>query len=398
MPPTTRLLLKSSLYDGAASLGRRWCAPPCSSAPPAWHSKRCASCLNNATTSAFGPESFCAMAAGSDLELQTSLPHNNVVFCRGLSFKASEADVRSLLADCGHILSVSMPLDARARPSGTAYVTFDSSDACTRATAKAAAGITHMGRYIEVMQRTQRSDSRAAPPHPQDSASVAEVAPPSTGLARILAAQPRRPAPPRRRTPLQQHADAANAACSSTPAQRAVTPRRTLQDRQAPWRDPKNAGTPSSHRMPLDVACRICIGAELSGQLSALEDYEREVAWIEHDLESANERYRTHQKAVACLTQDKALLEEQVSEDTKTRAQRSEDRRAQIEALKTAKFTCRQVMQDIARAMPAAALHGDSRALCTQSELKAQIKRLQEVTILFPCLAAAASTHCRSPS
>jgi septal ring factor EnvC (AmiA/AmiB activator) len=137
--------------------------------------------------------------------------------------------------------------------------------------------------------------------------------------------------------------------------------------------------------MPLEVACRICIGAELSGQLSPLEDYEREVTWIEHDLESANERFRTHQKALACLTQDKALLDEQVSQDTKTRAQRSEDRRAQVEALKTAKFTCRQIMQDISRAMPAAALHSDSRRLCTQSELKAQIKRLQEVAILFPC-------------
>ncbi len=69
----------------------------------------------------------------------------------------------SLFSD---ILSVGMPVDARARPSGNAYVEFDSSDACARAIAKAASGITHMGRYIEIMPRGQRNESWPALPHP----------------------------------------------------------------------------------------------------------------------------------------------------------------------------------------------------------------------------------------
>ena len=315
------------------------------------------------------------------------MSNKNVVFCRGLSFKATEADVRSMLADCGDILSVGMPVDARARPSGIANVEFASSDACARAIAKAASGITHMGRYIEIMPRGQRNDSWPSVPHPPDtvSASASEMTVSSSGLARILAAQPKKPVI-RNRTPLRDDGsgDPANTASNSTRGpsasrQRTITPRRGQSDGQAPWRDPKNAGTPCTHRMPIDVACCICIGAELSGKLSPLEDYEREIAWIEHDLESANERFKCCQKALACLTQDKALLDEQVSEEINTRIQRSEERKTQIEALKTAKFNCRQLMFEISRSMPAAALQGDARRLCTQSDLKAQIKKLQEV-------------------
>jgi hypothetical protein len=259
--------------------------------------------------------------------LAASASHGNVVFCRGLSFKATESDVRGILADCGDILSVSMPVDARARPSGNAYVEFSSSEACTRAIAKAAAGISHMGRYIEIMPRLQRNDSQPAVRGTSAvSAAPPKASPISSGLARILAAQPKRP-PARNRTPLRDNGanDASTAPLSTAPSagqnseapqQRAITPRRGQSDGQAirlqPWRDPKNAGTPSTHRMPSDVAGRICIGAEFSGQLSPLEDYEREMAWIQHDLASADERYKRHQKELSCLTQDKALLDEQV--------------------------------------------------------------------------------------
>jgi hypothetical protein len=77
-----------------------------------------------------------------------------------------------------------------------------------------------------------------------------------------------------------------------------------------------------------------------------------------------------------------------VNEETRSRLQRSEERKAQIEALKAAKFNCRRLMLEISRSMPAAALQGDAYRLCTQSDLKAQIKRLQEVgayhTTTFP--------------
>jgi chromosome segregation ATPase len=131
--------------------------------------------------------------------------------------------------------------------------------------------------------------------------------------------------------------------------------------------------------MPIDVACRICIGAELSGKLSPLEDYEREIAWIQHDLDGAREQLARLQKNLACLTQDKALLDQQISEEIKSRDSRSEERKLRIEALKAAKYSCRQVMMDVFRNMPAAALQGDAHRFCTQSDLKAQIKRLQEV-------------------
>ncbi len=337
----------------------------------------------------------------------SSMSQNNVVFCRGLSFKATEADVRTLLADCGDVLSISMPVDARARPSGNAYVEFSSSEACAPAVTKAAAGITHMGRYIEIMPRIQRNDSRPAPTHLTDrsSASVTKTSDPPSGLALILAAQPKKSLP-RNRTPQRDDnsgfpansashgargasathhlAETSVVASTSATRQRAITPRKGHSDSHMPWRDPKNAGTPCTHRMPIDVACRICIGAELSGQLSPLEDYEREIAWIEHDLDSANERFKSHQKALSSLTQDKALLDEQVSEETKTRMQKSEKRKMQIEALKAAKFNCRQLMLDISRSMPAAALQGDAYRLCAQSDLKAQIKRLQEVAAPSP--------------
>jgi hypothetical protein len=257
-----------------------------------------------------------------------SASSGNVVFCRGLSFKATESDVRGMLADCGDILSVSMPVDARARPSGNAYVEFSSREACARAIAKAAAGISHLGRYIEIMPRLQRNDFQPAQTHGASTAPAAptEASTISSGLARILAAQPKRPLT-RNRTPLRDNRanDASTAAPGAAPSagqnsvapqQRAITPRRGQSDGQVirlqPWRDPKNAGTPSTHRMPGDVAGRICIGAEFSGQLSSLEDYEREMAWIQHDLSGAEERYKRHQKELSCLTQDKALLDEQV--------------------------------------------------------------------------------------
>lgn len=321
----------------------------------------------------------------------SSQPRSNVVFCRGLSFKATEADVRGILADCGDILSVSMPLDARARPSGTAYVEFDSSDACARAIAKATSGISHLGRYIEIMPRLQQNDSRRAvlqPPHGKLS-SNADVTVVSSGLARILAAQPKKTLPlnqtllPDGSAIDPATSEPSGAQTSSSDRQRATTPRRVQSSGQAvrlqPWRDPKNAGTPSTHRMPIDVACRICIGAELSGKLSSLEDYDRERTWIEHDLAGATERLERHRRELSSLTQDKALLEEQVTEEMKSRQQRSEEHKAQIEALKTAKFNCRRLMLDIMRNMPAAALQGDAHRFCTQFDLKAQIKRLQEV-------------------
>jgi ABC-type iron transport system FetAB ATPase subunit len=143
--------------------------------------------------------------------------------------------------------------------------------------------------------------------------------------------------------------------------------------------------------MPIDVACRICIGAELSGKLSPLEDYDREITWIEHDLAGATERLERYRKELSCLTQDKAVLDEQVSEEMKSRQQRSEERKAQIEALKTAKFNCRQLMLEIMRNMPAAALQGDAHRFCTQSDLKAQIKRLQEVCACDRLLFAASA-------
>jgi hypothetical protein len=321
-----------------------------------------------------------------------SVSHNNIVFCRGFSFKASEADVRDMLADCGNILSVNMPLDGRARPSGTAYVEFNDSDACARAIAKARSGITHLGRYIEIMHHIQRNDSRSAEPHPlrNSLASNAELIPVTSGLARILAAQPKRPLPRDQcRLPDESGIDPANTDPNFvhdpyTNHHTAVTHRRAQfaghAIRLQPWRDPKNAGAPSTHRMPTDIACRICIGAELSGKLSPLEDYDREITWIEHDLAGATEKLERYRKELISLTQDKSLLEEQVTEDMKSRHQRGEERKAQIEALKTAKINCRQIMSDIMRNMPAAALQGDAHRFCTQADLKAQIKRLQEVS------------------
>ena len=322
------------------------------------------------------------------------------VFCRGLSFKATAADVREILAECGDIVSVNMPLDQRARSLGTAYVEFSSPDACARAIAKAAAGISHMGRYIEIMPRLQRTDSRPAGPQPEPaqsaSAGSAESSALSPGLARILAAQPKRPPPlSRNRTPLrddgsrpqQNGTDAAAPNGTRAPSagrQRAVTPGRGQQPGQSarpqPWRDPKNAATPSTHRMPIEVACRICIGAELSGKLSPCEDYEREASWIDSNLDAAQERLDHHQRELACLTQDKALLDQQVSEELKSRDQKIEERKAQIETLKAARSDCRQLMLEISRQMPAAALQGDGQRYCTPSDLKAQIKRLQEVS------------------
>jgi hypothetical protein len=73
-----------------------------------------------------------------------------------------------------------------------------------------------------------------------------------------------------------------------------------------------------------------------------------------------------------------------VNEETRSRLQRSEERKAQIESLKAAKFTCRRLMLEISRSMPAAALQGDAYRLCAQSDLKAQIKRLQEVAAHCP--------------
>ena len=360
------------------------------------------------------------------IAVAASASPGNVVFCRGLSFKATESDVRGMLADCGDILSVSMPVDARARPSGNAYVEFSSREACARAIAKAAAGISHLGRYIEIMPRLQRNDSQpAAHGAPTVAAAPTEASTISSGLARILAAQPKRPLT-RNRTPLRDNGanDASTAASgaapsagqnSAPPQQRAITPRRGQSDGQVirlqPWRDPKNAGTPSTHRMPGDVAGRICIGAEFSGQLSPLEDYEREMAWIHHDLAGAEERYKRHQKELSCLTQDKALLDEQVqslfllldfgsliplvqvNEETRSRLQRSEERKAQIESLKAAKFNCRRLMLEISRAMPAAALQGDAYRLCAQSDLKAQIKRLQEVGAPCPTAPHRGKSH-----
>ena len=337
--------------------------------------------------------------------------HSNVVFCRGLSFKATEADVREMLAECGDILSVNMPVDARARPMGNAYVEFRSADACACAIAKAAAGISHMGRYIEIMPRIQRTDARPAghqPPVQSTGTSTPESSVLSPGLARILAAQPKRPLP-RNRTPLRDDGskDPASAAPNGSRApsagrQRAVTPGRVQNDGQAtrpqPWRDPKNAGTPSTHRMPIEVACRICIGAELSGKLSPCEDFEREADWIQSDLANAQERLDHHQRELGCLTQDKALLDQRVSEELKSRDQRIEERKAQIEALKASRSECRQIMLDISRHMPAAALQGDGHRYCTQADLKAQIKRLQEASLLMQLLQALANVLFASES
>lgn len=326
-----------------------------------------------------------------------SATRSNVVLCRGLSFKATEADVRVMLADCGDILSVSMPLDARARPSGIAYVQFDSSDACARAVEKAASGISHLGRYIEIMPSMQRKDFRSEEPYSIRSSepSTADAMPVSSGLARILAAQPKRPLP-RDQSRLPDNSGNVFAHTDPMPdpnylhgpptiRERNLTPRRAQSDAQAkrlqPWRDPKNAGAPSTHRMPIEVACRICIGAEFSGKLSPLEDYDREITWIEHDLAGATERLERHRKELFSLTQDKALLEEQVTEEMKSRHQRDEERKSQIEALKAAKFNCRRIMLDILRNLPAAALQGETHRYCTQSDLKAQIKRLQEVSM-----------------
>lgn len=79
----------------------------------------------------------------------------------------------------------------------------------------------------------------------------------------------------------------------------------------------------------------------------------------------------------------------QVNEETRSRLQRSEERKAQIESLKAAKFNCRRLMLEISRSMPAAALPGDAYRLCAQSDLKAQIKRLQEVAALAQHLTVA---------
>jgi nucleolin len=69
-----------------------------------------------------------------------------------LSFKASENDLRTLFKSSGKITNIHMPLDFQGRPSGQAYIQF--ADAKGAATAVAQNGVTHMDRYLDIMQST----------------------------------------------------------------------------------------------------------------------------------------------------------------------------------------------------------------------------------------------------
>jgi hypothetical protein len=70
------------------------------------------------------------------------------VHVRGLSYDASEADVRELFGQAGEIVKLDMPLGPQGRPKGFCFIEYDSAES-----ASAALGmnkVEHMGRWLEV--------------------------------------------------------------------------------------------------------------------------------------------------------------------------------------------------------------------------------------------------------